>query len=144
MVLFLCHVMILIFLSLPPLIWAAAISRTDLSILAITLLLLFFYAVTYGIWGLVAAATWEHRLESRKVFVRCLFAYLVFVSALVYMPLNPIAFLLSYLEGEELVASFSILGEPWSSTTLHFGFHLTLLISGTYFYWRALKKRRAY
>jgi hypothetical protein len=85
------------------LLWAAAIARTSPGRMAGALLLIFFYALIYSVWGLVTLVIWERRAETRQVFIRCFFFALVLVSALVYLPLNPVAFLLAYL-GRQIVA----------------------------------------
>jgi len=121
------HVSVFALLCLPLLIWAGAISRAaPLSILSAFSLLLF-YSLSYGLWGLVALALWEHRIENRQVFIRALFISLIFLSALVYLPLNPIAFLLHYLENREM-APLVLWGWPWRATAIHFVFHI--FISG--------------
>ena len=96
------HIGLSLFLCAPLLVWAGAISRTPADRIAVTLLLLLFYALTYGIWGLAALALWERRLESRQVFIRCFFVGLIMASALFYLPLNPVAYLLAYLSRQEL------------------------------------------
>ena len=71
---FLCvHIGLSLLLCAPLLVWAGAISRTPLRASPLTLLLLLFYALSYGVWGLAALALWERRLESRQVFIRCFF-----------------------------------------------------------------------
>ena len=123
---FLClHVALSLLLYAPYLIWAGAIARTPLLRVASTLLLLFFYALSYGVWGLVTLVLWERRAENRQVFIRCFFFCLVFVSALFYLPLNPVAFVLAYLGRQEL-APLTLAGWQWSATTVHIAFHLLL------------------
>jgi hypothetical protein len=112
-------------LCVPFLIWAAAIARTALSVVAVTLCLLFFYMLVYSVWGLFALALWERRAETRQVFVRCFLFALFVASALVYLPLNPAAFLLAYLSGEQL-APLGLLGTRWPATGVHFTAHLLL------------------
>ena len=73
-----------------------------------TFLLLLFYALSYGVWGLVTLALWERRAESRQVFIRCLFFSLVIFSALFYLPLNPMAFLLAISEPTGAAAAGAI------------------------------------
>jgi hypothetical protein len=119
------HVMLSILLCTPLLIWAGAIARTPFPRVAGTFFLLLFYALSYGIWGLVTLALWERRAESRQVFIRCLFFFLVVLSALFYLPVNPVAFLLAYLGRQELPPLS--LG-PWTApaTAVNFTFHLLL------------------
>ena len=97
-----------------------------LSILLCTpLLMLLFYALSYGVWGLVTLALWERRAESRQVFIRCFFFFLVIFSAVFYLPVNPVAFLLAYLGRQEL-PPLSIVGWKAPATTVHFTFHLLI------------------
>ena len=95
------HVGLSVLLCAPLLIWAAAIARTPFSIVAVTFLLMFFYAWGYSIWGLFALILWERRAESRQVFIRSFFFTLTILSLLVYLPLNPVAFLLGILSRQE-------------------------------------------
>lgn len=134
---------IFVLLSSPLLIWAGAIARTAASSILFTLSLLFFYSLTYGLWGLVAAAVWEHRMENRQVFVRCLFVSLVLLSALLYFPLNPVAFLLYYLERKEM-APLVLGGWKWPAPATHFLFHFFLLTSGLLVHRWTLNKRELY
>ncbi|MGH7773042.1 MAG: hypothetical protein ACREQA_12510 [Candidatus Binatia bacterium] len=133
------HTLIFVLLSSPLLIWAGAIARASLGSILATLLLLFFYSVTYGVWALVAVTLLEHRIENRQVSIRCLFISLVFLSALLHLPLNPIAFLLSYLGGKEL-APLVLWGWKWSAPAVHFLFHFFILGSGLLTYRWALRR----
>ena len=135
------HVLIFVLLSSPLLIWAGAISRTAAVSILATFFLFLFYSLSYGVWGLVAVTLWENRVESRQVFVRCLLVSLLFLSGLLYLPLNPIAFLLSYL-GRKDMAPLVLWGWEWSAMAVHLLFHLFLLVSGLLIYWHALTKRR--
>ncbi|HEY7714719.1 MAG TPA: hypothetical protein VIE90_09435 [Candidatus Binatia bacterium] len=121
----LVHVAVSLLLFGPLLIWAGAIARTPLPLITLTLLLLPFYALTYGVWGLATLALWERSLESRQVFIRSFFVCLVFLSALFYLPSNPVAFVLALLSRQELPA-LSLFGWPWSGTTVHLTFHILL------------------
>ncbi|MFQ5902088.1 MAG: hypothetical protein ACE5JO_00190 [Candidatus Binatia bacterium] len=134
------HVLIFALLSSPLLIWAGAIARATPGSILSTFFLLLFYSLTYGVWGLVGVALWEHRVESRQVFVRCLFVSLLFLSGLLYLPLNPVAYLLYYLGGKDM-APLVLWGWRWSPPAVHFLFHICLLASGLLIYWRALKKK---
>jgi hypothetical protein len=134
------HVAFSIFLCSPLLIWAAAIARTSPGRVGGTLLLVFFYGVSYGVWGLVTLALWERRAESRQVFIRCFFFALVIASALIYLPLNPVAFLLAYLGRQEL-APLTMMGRTWSATAVHFTFHLLLGGVGLAAYAYALRRQ---
>ncbi len=119
------HVIISVLVLVPLLAWAGAIARTPLASIVGTLLLLLFYALSYGVWGLVALALWERRLENRQVFVRCLFAALVVITALFYGTINPVMFLVAYLGRQELTP-LAIFGWQLTATWVHFGFHLLL------------------
>jgi hypothetical protein len=127
---FLCvHIGLSLLLCGPLLVWAGAIARTPLSSITLTFLLLPAYALIYGVWGLATLALWERRLENRQVFIRCLFAALVILSALFYLPLNPIAFLLAMLSRQEL-APLALFGIQWSGTFSHLSFHILLGVAG--------------
>jgi hypothetical protein len=133
------HVLFSLFLCAPLLIWAAAIARTPPDRVAGAFLLLFFYASSYSLWGLVTLVLWERRIESRQVFIRCFFFSLVLLSALFYLPLNPVAFLLAYL-GRQDFAPLTLMGLRWSATAVHFVFHLGLGAVGLAAYAWALKR----
>jgi hypothetical protein len=121
----LTHVGLSLLLCAPLLAWAGAIARTPLDRIAVTFLLLLFYAMSYSMWGLAALALWERKVENRQVFVRTLFTCLVILSALFYLPLNPIAFLLAYLSRQEL-APLVLFGWPAPPAAVHLTFHLLL------------------
>jgi hypothetical protein len=106
------------------------------------LLLLFFYSLSYGVWGLVTLALWERRSETRQVFIRCFFFALVIGSALMYLPLNPVAFLLAYLGRQEL-SPLKLLGATWPATSVHFAFHFLLAGTGLVAYVWALRRQVA-
>ncbi len=136
------HVALSVLLCAPLLIWAGAIARTPLGAMAVTFLLLFFYAFSYSVWGLVSLVLWERRAESRQVFIRCFFFFVVFISALFYLPLNPAAFLLAYLGRQEL-APLAVAGWKCSATSVHFGFHLLLGAGGLFAHRWALRRETA-
>ncbi len=117
------HIVCSLLLSAPFLIWAAAIARSPLSSVAVTFLLLIFYALCYSVWGLVTLVLWERRPESRQVVIRCFVFFLAVATLLVYLPLNPIAYLLAILGRQEL-PPLSVGRAKWSADTVHFGFHL--------------------
>jgi len=125
----LAHIGLSLLVSAPLLVWAGAIARTPLGSIAATFLLLSFYALSYGVWGLASLALWERRVENRQIFVRCFFTGLVILSALFYLPLNPIAFLLAYLSRQDL-APLALFGWQWPAAFIHFTFHLALGASG--------------
>lgn len=133
------HIVCSLLLSAPLLIWAAAIARAPLAGLATTLALILFYALCYGVWGLAALVFWERRPESRQVVIRCFFFFVAVVSLLVYLPLNPVAYLLAVLGRQEL-APLSIAGVKWSANSVHFGFHLVLGGAGLAAHRWALKR----
>jgi hypothetical protein len=123
------HVAISLLLCVPLLVWAGAISRTPLDRIGVTFLLILFYALSYGVWGLAALALWERRLESRQVFIRCFFVALIIASGLFYLPLNPVAYLLAYLSRQDL-APLALFGRQWPAIFVHFSFHIVLGAAG--------------
>jgi hypothetical protein len=133
------HLLVSILLCAPLLMWAGAIARTQLTTVLFTFFLLGFYSLSYGVWGLVTLVLWERKSENRQVLVRCFFFSVVIVSALVYLPLNPVAYMLSYL-GQEELPPLALGGSKWSATTIHFGFHLLLLATGMVSYRWALSR----
>jgi hypothetical protein len=133
------HISLSLLLCAPLLVWAGAISRTPLERIVVTLLLMLFYALSYGIWGLAALALWERRLESRQVFIRCFFVALILASALFYLPINPVAYLLAYLGRQEL-APLALFGWQWPATFVHFSFHFLLGAAGFAVHRWALKR----
>jgi len=134
------QILILALLSAPLLVWAGAIARVSAAAIFSVFALIFFYALAVGVWGLAALALWERKLETRQVFVRAFFIATVFVSAAIYLPLNSIAFLLSFLEEKEL-ARLILLGINWPASAVHFTFHALLLGAGLWIYRCALIKR---
>ncbi len=140
-ILLLClHVLIFILLSFPLLGWSGAIARAPAASILSTLLLLFFYSLTYSVWGLVALSLWEHKIDSRRVFTRWLFVCLVLLSGLLYLPLNPVAYLLHHLGGLELGAPLALWRWRLDALVVHFLFHLCLLALSLFVYWWTLKR----
>jgi hypothetical protein len=133
------HIVCLLLLSAPLLIWAAAIARVPLPGAAATLALIPFYALCYAVWGLAASVLWESEPESRQIILRCFIGILLVITLFVYLPLNPVAYLLALLERHEL-APLSIGGVSWSAHTVHFGFHVALGSAGLIVHRWALKK----
>ncbi|MBI2988389.1 MAG: hypothetical protein HYY45_16605 [Deltaproteobacteria bacterium] len=131
------HGLLFILIASPLLIWAGAIARASAASMLFTLFFILFYAVTCGAWGLAAVTLWERRMENREVFVRSFFFSVVFLSALLYLPLNPIAFLLSRL-GETEMAPLLLWRWQWSAPLVHFLFDFFLLGSGLALYRWAL------
>ena len=117
------HVGLSVLLCAPLLIWAAAIARTPFWLVALTFGLLFLYAWGYAIWGLFALTLWERRAESRQVFIRAFFFTLTILSLLVYLPLNPVAFLLAVLSRQEF-PPLTLAGYRWPASTVHLSAHL--------------------
>ena len=125
MVFLLAHIAISLLLCGPLLVWAGAIARTPPANIGATLLLLPFYALTYGVWGLATLALWERRIENRQVFIRSFFVCLVILSALFYLPLNPVAFVLALLSRQEL-PPLLLFGWRWPGAAVHLTFHVLL------------------
>ncbi|HKY09000.1 MAG TPA: hypothetical protein VJQ55_12190 [Candidatus Binatia bacterium] len=139
----LAHTGISLLLCAPLLVWAGAIARTPPQSILLTLLLLPFYALTYGVWGLASLALWERRIESRQVFIRSFFVVLVILSALFYLPLNPVAFVLALLSRQEL-PPLSLFGWQWSGAAVHVAFHSLLGAAGYAAHRWALKRERLF
>jgi hypothetical protein len=133
------HIALSLALTLPLLLWAAAIARTTPGRIAGSLLLIVFYAASYGIWGLASLVFWERRAETRQVFIRCFLFGILIASGLFYLPLNPIAFMLAFL-GQQELAPLGLLGRKWPAPAVHFGFHLFLISTGLFLYMLALKR----
>ena len=133
------HGLIFLLVSSPLLIWAGAIARASAVAIVFTLFCILFYSVTYGVWALVAVTLWERRMENRQVFIRSFFLTLVFLSAFLYLPLNPVAFLLAQLDGKEMAPLF-LWGWQWSAPLVHFLFHGFLLGSALFLYRWALRR----
>jgi hypothetical protein len=131
------QILIFVLLASPFLVWAAAIARVPIASMLSVLLLIFLYALAYGVWGLAALALWERKIETRQVFVRGFFLGAMVLSAAFYLPLNPVAFLLSFLEEKEM-AALVLWGRTWPAGAVHLTFHMLLLGSGLAIYRRAL------
>ena len=123
------HVGLALLVCAPLLVWAGAIARTPVANIAAVFLLLPFYALSAGVWGLAALALWERKPENRQVFIRGFFTGLMILSALFYLPLNPIAFLLANLSGREM-APLALFGWRWPVAWVHFPSHLLLGAAG--------------
>lgn len=119
------HVVCSLILIAPLLAWAAAISRVAPTGLTAMLALIPFYALCYGVWGLAAHALWERRQDDRELILRCFIVVVVLVAMAIYLPLNPVAYLLAVLAHEE-PAPFTIGPVKWPADVFHFAFHLTL------------------
>ena len=85
------HVALSILLCTPLLIWAGAIARTPFPRVAGTFLLLLFYALSYGVWGLVTLAYGNGGPRAARSLSAASF-FLVIFSAVFYLPVNPVAF----------------------------------------------------
>ena len=136
------HVALSLLICLPILLWAAAIARTPLHNAAWTIALLFLYGISYGIWGLFSLVLWERRGETRQVFVRCFFFALLIISALVYLPINPAAFVIAFIGSQDL-PPLNFLGQRWHGATVHLTFHTLLALSGYFLYRWALRRELA-
>ena len=123
------HVACSALLCTPFLVWAGAIARTPHARVAGTFLFLLFYPLIYGVWGLAALVLWERHAESRQVFIRCFFFGLLVLSALFYLPLNPVAYLLAFLGQQEPMA-LKLAGWQVPARVTHFAFHLLLGAAG--------------
>jgi hypothetical protein len=123
------HIATSVLLSAPFLLWAAAISRAPWTAIVGVFLLLPFYALVYGVWGLAASVFWERRIESRQVMIRAFVFCLVVISSLIYLPLNPAVYLVACISRQEL-PPFAVAGWQGSATSLHFAFHWLLGGSG--------------
>lgn len=137
------HSLLLLVLSAPLLVWAGAITRAPAGSVLFTLSVLLLYCLSYGVWALAALALWERRLESRQVFVRCLFISLVLLSALFYAPVNPLAFLLYHL-GKKPMAPLVVWGWKLQAGSIHLLFHFLLLASGLLLYMEMLRRREGH
>lgn len=133
------HVSVFLLLSLPLLGWAGAVEHAPVQSMLWTLVLLFFYALTYGSWGLFAQAFWDHSQDSRRVFVRCLLVSLLLVSGLLYLALNPVAFILHHLDGLELTP-LELGRWRWEGATIHMVYHGVLFLLGFGLYGWALNR----
>jgi hypothetical protein len=136
------HVALSLALCLPLLVWAGAIARTPPLSIGLTLLLLPFYGFVYGVWGLATLALWERHIESRQVFIRTFFVALVILSALFYLPLNPVAFVLALLSRQEL-APLSLFGAELPGAAVHLVFHAALGMFGYAAHRWALRREAA-
>ena len=130
---------LLLLLASPLLVWAGAVARAAPDSILSTFPLLLFYSLAYGVWGLATATLWERRGESRQIFIRCFFAALLFLSSLLYLPLNAVVFVFFQL-GERELAPLVFWGWKVSAKAVHWSFHLFLLASGLIAYRWALKR----
>ena len=132
--------MVLALLSFPLLAWAGAVSRTPAGAILSTLIILFFYSLIYGLWGLIALAWSDRRVEGRKVFVRFLFVCAVFISGLLYLPINPVAMLLVHLGSLDLETTLTLGRWKWQASTIHGVFLFSLLGSSLLLYRWTLRR----
>ncbi len=119
------HCALAVLLCAPFLAWAGAIARTPVPSVSVAFSLLLLYSLCYGVWGLVSLSLWERRPESRQVFIRAFFFFLIIFSAVIYLPLNPVVFLLAYLSHQDL-SPLSLAGWKLPAVAVHFAFHLVL------------------
>jgi len=116
-------------LVLPLLLWAGAISRTPPAALVATLALIPFYAVCYGVWGLVALALRENAPDSREPLIRCFTILVVVIAMMIYLPLNPVVYLLA-VAGIDDPARVGLVGAQWSPAVANLSFHLAYGAAG--------------
>ena len=122
------HVFFLLALSIPLLAWSGAIARTSLATIGSTLALLWLYAVSYGVWGLVALTFWERKVDSRRVFVRWIFVCFFLLSGVLVRTLNPVAFLLYHVGSMDLKGSPMFgLDRMMTPVATHMTFHFLVL-----------------
>jgi hypothetical protein len=132
------NIVFLLLLAAPLLIWAAAIAHAPPAGLAATLALIPFYAFCYGVWGLVALVLWESEPDNRELAVRCFIGLVVVAALAVYLPLNPVIYMLAIVGQREPP---SITAMTWPADSVHFGFHLVLGAAGLAAYRWALGRR---
>lgn len=116
-------------LTAPLLVWAGAISHTPGASLAATLALIPFYAVCYGIWGLVVLALLEGELEGRKLMIYVFTGLIVVIAMVVYLPLNPVVYLLAVAGVEEPIR-VGTAGARWSPAIANLSFHIAYGAAG--------------
>ena len=133
------HVVCMLLLTAPLLIWAAAISRTPLPSLVATLALIAFYGLCYGVWGLVGSVVWERETETREFIVRCFIAFVLVAALVIYLPLNPVFYLFA-VAGQQALAPLTVGGVSWPADAVHFAFHLVLGGAGLAAHRWALKR----
>ena len=132
------NIVCLLILSAPLLMWAAAIAQAPVAGLVATLALIPFYAFCYGVWGLVALVLWERDPDNRELAVRCFIGLVVLASLAVYLPLNPVIYMLAIVGQHEPP---SITAVTWPADSVHFGFHLAFGAAGLAAYRWALRRR---
>ena len=118
-----------VLLIAPLLVWAGAISHTPPASLVATLALIPFYAVCYGVWGLAALALLEGEIEIREVVTRVFTVLILIIAMIVYLPLNPIVYVLA-VAGDAEPARFSIVGADWPPDVANLSFHLAYGAAG--------------
>jgi len=132
------NIVFLLLLAAPLLIWAAAIAHVPLAGLTTTLALIPFYAFCYGVWGLVALVLWESEPDNRELAVRCFLGLVVVAALAVYLPLNPVIYMLAIVAQQEPP---SITAVTWPADSVHFGFHVAFAASGLVAFHHALRRR---
>lgn len=131
----------LLLISTPLLAWAGAISRVPPVTIFAVLVLLLGYGCVVGVWGLVGLVLWEHQIETRQVFARCILGCLLFLSALLYLPLSPFAFLLAFVSEGQFPAPSAAWQRILSPAWAHFAFWLAVLCLGLWSHRAALRRR---
>ncbi|MCC7483555.1 MAG: hypothetical protein IT529_01075 [Burkholderiales bacterium] len=110
----------------PLLAWAAAIAHVPAPALAAILALIPFYALCYGVWGLVVLALWEHDADAREVIVRSFVVGALIAPMALYLPLNPVAYVFA-LAGQQAPAALGLAaGLEWPPGIANIVFHLAL------------------
>jgi hypothetical protein len=125
----------------PLLLWAGAISHTPAASVAATLVLIPFYAVCYGVWGLAGVALLEGELEIREVVTSSFTVLVLVIAMIVFLPLNPVVYLLA-VAGVTEPARFSIVGADWSPGVANIAFHLAYAAAGLAAHRWALERGR--
>ena len=135
----LVHSACLVLLSAPFLTWAAAISHTPFSALLAILALIPLYAFCYGVWGLVVSVIWEGEGLNREFILRLFIVVVVVVALAVYLPLNPVVYVVA-ITGREELAPLGIAGVSIAADTVHLAFHIVLGSLGLFAHRWALKR----
>ena len=135
----LVHIACLALLSAPFLAWAAAISHTPHSALLAILALIPLYAFCYGAWGLVVSVIWQGEGLNREFILRLFIGLVVVVALVVYLPLNPVVYVMA-IAGREPLAPLGIAGVSIAADTVHLSFHIVLGALGLFAHRWALKR----
>jgi hypothetical protein len=118
-----------VLLITPLLVWAAAISHTPPASLMAVVALIPFYAICYGVWGFAGLALLEGELEGRELATRGFTVLVLVIAMLVYLPLNPVAYILA-VAGDAEHARFSVARVAWPPDVANISFHLVYGAAG--------------